>query len=189
VPVSLFAKINLVSAALFLGLSGAAVADYAGAIKAAQVGDYVSALREFKELSKKGHPPSQYSIAVMYHFGRGQPRDFAEALKWYDLAVKKKHALELYGDAAPDHSLAKYNLGDMYSKGQGTEKDQRQGAIWFYKSAQDGFVKAQYKMGILYEGGIGVPEDLERAKAWFEVAAKKGHKRAKSALRRLNKNN
>ncbi|MBT7485944.1 MAG: sel1 repeat family protein, partial [Rhodospirillales bacterium] len=139
-PVSSFAKIILVGAALFLGLSSGAAADYKGAIKAAQIGDYISALREFKELSKKGHPPSQYSIAVMYHFGRGQPRDFAEAIKWYDLAVKSDYApalnnlatiyrfgqgvkidyeraFEMYRKAAPEHSLAKYNLGDMYSKG------------------------------------------------------------------------
>ncbi len=80
-PLSSFAKLVLISAALFQGLSGVAVADYKGVIKSAQKGDYVSALREFKTLSKQGHSASQYSIAVMCHFGRGQPRDFGEALK------------------------------------------------------------------------------------------------------------
>lgn len=88
----------------------------------------------------------------MYHFGRGQERNFRNALKSYTLAIKTDYApalnnlatmyrfgqgvtidyeraISMYEKAAGERSLAKYNLGDMYFKGQGVDKDQRQAAI------------------------------------------------------------
>jgi TPR repeat protein len=136
----------------------------------------------------------------MYHFGRGQKRDFDEARKWYQPAVKSDHApalnnlatiyrlgqgvpidleraFNMYKKAAGEHTLAKYNLGKMYFKGQGVERSPHDAAIWYYKSALDNFLKSIYKLATLYENGIGVSLDIARAKAWYEVAAKMGHKR------------
>ena len=92
-------------------LLGTATAGYKEATIAAKKGDFVFALREFTELSSQGDAPSQYALGVMYHFGRGQPRNFEEAQKWYRMAVKSEYAPALN------------NLATMYRFGQGVKID------------------------------------------------------------------
>lgn len=54
----LLARLILIDAAIVLGLTSGAVADYKEGIKAAQKGDYITAMREFKTLAAQGHSAS-----------------------------------------------------------------------------------------------------------------------------------
>ena len=45
--------------------------------------DYATALRLFRPLAEKGNPRAQFNLGFMYANGRGVPKNYAEALKWY----------------------------------------------------------------------------------------------------------
>ncbi len=59
----------------------------------------------------------------MYESGRGVPRDYAEALRLYQLAAEQGHA------------VAQCNLGVMYSSGRGVPQDYVQAHMWFNLAA------------------------------------------------------
>ena len=64
----------------------------------------------------------------LFHKGKDayQRQDYLEALKWYRQAAEK------------GHELAQYNLGVMYEKGQGTEKNLREAVKWYRKAGRAG---------------------------------------------------
>ena len=45
-------------------------------------GDYVEALREFKQLATQGDAEAQYRLGFMYAAGQGMQQDPKEAVKW-----------------------------------------------------------------------------------------------------------
>ena len=58
--------------------------------------DYAGALREWRSVAKYGGVESaeaQILIAGMYFNGRGVPRDYAEAAKWYRKAAEQGAAV------------------------------------------------------------------------------------------------
>ena len=51
-----------------------------------------AAATDFAETKKKaeaGDSTAQYNLGQMYRTGRGVPKDFAEAVKWYRLAAEQ----------------------------------------------------------------------------------------------------
>jgi uncharacterized protein len=73
-------------------------------------------------------------------------------------------ALELIKPSAEKGSQrAQYNLGIMYSKGQGVSQNFQEAAKWWLKSANQGNAKAQYSMGVLHTSGQGVNQDYREA--------------------------
>ncbi len=87
-----------------------------------------------------------------------QQQDFACALKeWKPLAAE--------GDMD-----AQYNLGIMYSNGEGVKQD-KFAAFKYYKLAADqGYSKAQYNLGSMYNNGQGVKQDKFEAKRLYGLA-------------------
>ena len=57
-------------------------------VKAADAGDYATALREWLPLAEKGDSSAQYNLGVMHNNGYGVHQDNAEALKWYRLSAE-----------------------------------------------------------------------------------------------------
>jgi len=47
------------------------------------------------------------------------------------------------------------NLGFLYEKGKGTEKDLEMAFYWYRKAAESGYSVAQNNLGLLYEKGEG----------------------------------
>ena len=70
---------------------------------------------------------------------------------------------------------AQYQLGVIYAKGDGVEKDDKLSFLWFEKAAKQGYSEAQYTLGLMYSSGKGVDQDNEIALKWFEKSAKQGH--------------
>ena len=92
--------------------------------------------------------------------------DFATALReWRPLAEK--------GDAD-----AQFNLGVMYSKGQGVPQDYKTAVKWYTLAAEQGVASAQTNLGHIYDKGQGVPQDYKTALKWFTLAAEQGHTHA-----------
>ena len=81
----------LTTLVILTGLFGSAGAVWAQdlnkGLKAAQSGDFATALKEWKPLAEQGYAKAQYNLAVMYDNGRGVTQNYAEAMKWYRKAA------------------------------------------------------------------------------------------------------
>ena len=92
--------------------------------------------------------------------------DFATALKeWKPLAEA--------GDAS-----SQYNLGYMYTMGEGVLKDYKEAVKWYRLAAEQGFPKAQSFVGLMYEYGNGVLQSNVMAHMWYNIASANGHSKA-----------
>jgi Sel1 repeat len=87
----------------------------------------------------------------------------------YDKALPELTALADAGLAE-----AQALLGDLYSRGDGVEKNDALAAQWYEKAARQGYSDAQYALGLLYQTGRGVPLDKSRAYLWMLVAFETG---------------
>ena len=126
-------------------------------------GDYETALRESKPLSKQGDAEAQFYLGLMYDNGQGVSQDYIAAMKWYKKAAERGYA------------RAQYNLGVMYSEGDGAPKDNAKALKWFRKAAERGYARAQYNLGVIYSEGDGAPKDNAKALKLYHKAAEQGH--------------
>ena len=86
-------------------------------------------------------------------------------------------ALKVWMDQAMAGSAeAQNNVGEIYSKGLGTEPDYGMAAQWFKKAADQGYNRAKINLGYLYEQGLGVPQDQAMAPVLAGVARRVGHR-------------
>ncbi|MEO8161823.1 MAG: caspase family protein, partial [Arenimonas sp.] len=73
-------------------------------------------------------------------------------------------ALKVWLDQAMAGSAeAQNNVGEIYSKGLGTDPDYGMAAQWFKKASDQGYNRAKINLGFLYEQGLGVPQDTALA--------------------------
>jgi uncharacterized protein len=77
---------------------------------------------------------------------------------------------------------AQFNLGLLYSSGQGGPQDYAQALIWYRKAADQGDARAQVYLGGMYRVGRGVRQDYAQAVAWFRKAANQGNLFAQADL-------
>lgn len=125
-----------------------------------QEGDYETVLRLATPLAEAGDVRAQSTLGIVYYRGgRGVPRNYDEALKWFRLAADQ-------GDAT-----AELHIGLMYLDGAGVPQDYTEEAKWFQRAADRGEPAAQYNLGALYaNGGLG-QVDYVQAYMWFNIAA------------------
>lgn len=144
-------------------LPGAGIAqDLEAGRRAAEIGDYATALREWAPLAEQGDPRAQHNVGLLYDKGKGVPQDYAEAAKWYRLA------------AGQGHPPAQNNLGLLYKEGHGVPQDYAEAANWFRLAAEQGNASAQANLGVLYENGNRVLQDYIAAHMWYNIAASAG---------------
>jgi TPR repeat protein len=156
--------------------------------------------------AEQGDAFSQYTLALMYHHGKGLPQDYGEAFRWYRKAadqgnVKAQYALgymNYIGEGVPQnfneafnwyhkaadqgYSKAQYALGLSFYNGRGGPQDFVESARWYRKAADQGIAQAQYCLGYMYLYGQGVPQDREEADRWFHKAADQGDENAQRIL-------
>src|SRR5207342_3955636 len=81
-------------------------------------------------------------------------------------------ALKVWMDQAMAGSAeAQNNVGEIYSKGLGTEPDYGMAFQWFSKAADQGYNRAKINLGYLYEMGLGVPQDQAKALNLYREAS------------------
>jgi len=111
-------KLEMIAAAVLISFSAmpftAAAQDFDKGMTAARIGDFETALKEWKPLAEQGDVSAQYSLALMYYGGEGVVQDYKEAVKWYRLAAEQGLA------------RAQYNLGNSYYKGEGTDQKNKE---------------------------------------------------------------
>jgi TPR repeat protein len=162
--------------------------------------DGVEAAGLLRAAAETGHRGAAAILAELYVFGRGVPRDAAEASRWLDVAdtESRPEAFTLLASmhaegigvsqdfaAAADwlrqaasrgHVDAFYNLGSLYRLGQGVPRDSREAARWYQEAAERGNSEAAFQLGILHAEHDGdEPPDFGAARAWIERAAAAGH--------------
>jgi hypothetical protein len=91
-----------------------------------------------------------------------------------DSSVSKnpEKAAELYLYAASyfGDSNAQYSLAQLYLKGRGVDRDERQAARWFNLAAEKGHAGAQALLGTMLLNGQGVPRERARGLMWLMLA-------------------
>lgn len=71
-------------------------------------------------------------------------------------------------------------VAEMYSRGDGVDKNLTEAATWYRKAAEQGFYKQQAKLGAMYYRGDGVSKDIIEAYAWLKNGTTYGRTGAKS---------
>ena len=96
-------------------------------------------------------------------------QDYAEAMHWYRKAAEQGNA------------IAQFNLGVMYSNGEGVRQDQTEAAKWYRLAAAQGNVSALCNLGVMYDG-MDVGQDQTEAAKWYRLAAEQGNATAQFNL-------
>jgi TPR repeat protein len=109
--------------------------------------------------AEQGDATAQFSLGLLYVFGKTVPQDFTRAAQWFDKAARQGNA------------NAQAGLGTLYSSGRGVPQDFTRAAKWFRKAAEQGDASGQLGLGGLYSDGQGVPQDYVQAHMWFNLAA------------------
>ena len=79
--------------------------------------------------------------------------------------------IDVIEQAKAGDKVAQYKLGYNYYLGHGIAQDYAQAAVWWKKSADQGFPSAQNNLGVLYNSGKGVPQSYSEAYFWQNLAA------------------
>ena len=172
--------------------------DFEAGVRAAEAGDFETALREFRALAAVGDPRGENGLGVLHLRGHGLERNLERAVALFRSAAEKglraaeKNLGELYAEgvgvprddalashwfglaAAKGDSGAQLSLGMMHAEGRGMTQDYARAMDLFRESATQGNSEAQANLGHLYRAGYGVERDYVLAYAWYGVAAASG---------------
>jgi len=112
--------------------------------------------------------------------------------------LNEEAAFSWYLKAAHNgNAIAQYRVGLYCSKGikvaipYGNDTfhiinillpNEQESAVWFHRSALQGYSKAQNRYGVCLEDGIGVPVNEKEAFEWYMKAGKQGHGSAMNHL-------
>ena len=78
------------------------------------------------KLAERGHAAEQSNLGIMYFNGKGVPKDYVKAAKWYLKAAEQGYA------------WAQYKLGVMYANGRGVPQNDAEAIKWFRMAADQG---------------------------------------------------
>src|SRR5437762_13498545 len=92
-------------------------------------------LQNTEELAKEGNADAQFWVGFKFACVETSV-SYLLAADWYRRAAEQGHA------------LAQFNLGVMYSRGQGCDRDRETSTFWITKAAQSGDCGAQYMLGM-----------------------------------------
>ena len=84
-----------------------------------RAGDEEAAFAGLRVAAEAGDVAAQTAVGTLYYLGVGTPRDYAQALVWYEKAA-------LAGDPH-----ARRNLGSMFRHGHGTPQDDFRAFGWY----------------------------------------------------------
>ena len=77
--------------------------------------------------------------------------------------------------AEKDNADAQYNLGVLYMKGLGVEKNLKTAFIWFKRASSNDHSDAMFNLGTMYNKGKGIYHSPENADQWWLKAAELGN--------------
>ena len=74
------------------------------------------------------------------------------------------------------------NLGFMYVKGIGIEKNEEEGVKWYRKAAELGHLTSQFNLGVIYAKSRSVEQNYAESLKWYKMAAEQGDLTAQATL-------
>jgi TPR repeat protein len=74
------------------------------------------------------------------------------------------------------------NLGFMYVKGIGIEKNEENGVKWYRKAAELGHLTSQFNLGVMYAKGRGIEQNYVESLKWYKMAAEQGDLTAQATI-------
>jgi len=147
--------------------------------------------KEKLQEANQGSSNAQFDVGSMYQNGRGTASDRDRAIEWYQKAAAQNNTkasgrLKLMQanaerfkkesiSASNGNKESQYKLGNMYTKGVGTNIDLAMAARSFEQSASQGYTKAEYKLGCMFYEGTGVKASSKTAYKWLSQAADKDY--------------
>ena len=152
---------------MFFAIPSLALENDKNGILAFELGDYETALIEFKALAKQNDSLGQYGLGLMYDLGTGVSTNFKEAVKWYQLSADQ------------GNSDAQNNLATMYAEGEGVLKDAIKAKKLYESAAQQGNFDSPNNLGTMYLQGIDITRNYVKAYMWFHLGEMKGDRGAK----------
>lgn len=141
---------------LALGLGGSVsvtAADYRQP-KGLSTNIYIAEWSRLRHMADSGDLNSQFQLANFYYDppeGSTLPHSFGKAAKYYRLAALQNHA------------ASQHNMGVLYLKGEGVDRDWAEAYAWFSLSAEQGYQAAVEAVNTLKTRLTGA--DLSRAQA------------------------
>ncbi|MDD4184101.1 MAG: hypothetical protein PHI01_01630 [Candidatus Izemoplasmatales bacterium] len=115
----------------------------------------------FRKLSKKNDKDALYYLGLHLFYGRGVPKNEAEAFKLFT-----KAAIEL-------HAGAIMMLGLCHEEGQGVVKNLKQAYEYYVAASHQGNQDASLKLAEFYEKGIIVEQSFAKALEFYVDLAKR----------------
>jgi len=117
---------------------------------------------ELRRRAEAGESRAQVDLGYAYFFGKGVPRDYEQAVLWYEKS------------AAQNNANAQNNLGGCYVNGNGVPADPVKGVALYRAAAEQGFAAAQENLALSYCRGQGIGKNVDEAFAWHLKAARQG---------------
>lgn len=169
---------------------GIALALWAGSGNASDI-ESASTFNAIARKAETGDMEAQYRLAELYETGRGIPKDFEAAARWYRSAANQ-------GDSNAMHRLGSLRYrgkgfppqtwGDitwLMVNGEGIRQDFPEALMWYEKAAALGHPRSRTSLGFMHNGGHGVPRDFIEAAKWYIVAGDQGEIEARKYLEKL----
>lgn len=142
--------------------------------------------------AEAGDTDAQLRVGAAYDYGKGAPRDGAEAMRWYRMAADRgnaeaqnsvgsalqaekryEEALPWYEKAsAQGHALATNNLAYLHDLGLGVKQDRRKGFELYSRAADLGWAEAMWNIANMYGAGQLGDKDMLSACVWAKRAQK-----------------
>lgn len=144
--------------------------DYYLAYSAFSQGDLETAITKWRASAQAGVAASQFEMGTVYRTGKYVPRDYAQAMQYFELA------------AAQDNEDALNEIAVMYWRGDAVPVDLVAANRWFAKAADLGSASAAYYLATSYESGRGIEQDKQKAFFYFRIAAERNMVEAQSRL-------
>lgn len=95
---------------------------------------------------------------------------FNEGVAAYSQGDYASALREWYVPASQGEARAQYNIGVMYYKGIGTNRNLKEAAKWISAAARQDSGAAQLYLGVMHSLGEGVPQDLVLSHSWLDRA-------------------
>jgi len=146
------------------GVAVAAFTDYEKSLKAPQSVNFMNAL----------------ALSFSMYFGNGKAviTNFDKGIKALQTEDYKTALAVLTPLAEQGYISAQYNLGLMYSNGEGVWRNKKTAVKWYTLAAEQGLAAAQFRLGEMYQHGRGVSRNTKTMFKWYTLAAEQGHAKA-----------
>lgn len=120
-----------------------------------------------REAGNNGSGEAATALGDFYIGNKDGHRNYKAALHWY------RQGAEVLGDIR-----CKYQVGECYFYGYGTDVDNREAIRWYTLAAEGRYAPAQFMLGRHYFYYF----DYKKAQHWYGLAARNGHREASFRL-------